>query len=304
MTKTELLAKIDEKTLRGIAKNENYHIPKNFDKRDLVKYLAGSLTLQKIKEYTAEVYERTTKREIIRETIKEKGIRIKAKETSQVSFNKIDVIRELTKEKINNIVLEELARNLKQPNPSGKGFNLYDSMPDEMLDYLNRVFINKESDGRGLFLEYRTANFIKQKSKIKIENLKIRHHPARRDEIDVTGYNSKNKPVVIAECKDRHVKKEDMAKWLINSIQIFQEFNGSLQESYFVTSDRITDQNYSYVADYKDVDSKEGILKIRGLFSGLLRNLNDDKTVTGSRGLALFVYEVRQNEFVKIFPKK
>jgi len=45
-------------------------------------------------------------------------------------------------------------------------------------------------------------------------------------------------------------------------------------------------------------------LKVHGLLRGLFKNLGDDKTVTGSRGIALNVYKVRQNEFVKIFPKK
>jgi hypothetical protein len=101
-------------------------------------------------------------------------------------------------------------------------------------------------------------------------------------------------------------KKEDIAKWIMNSIESAraQKFNGSLQESYFVTSDKLTEQSYSFLADYKDVDAKEGVLKVHGLLRGLFKNLGDDKTVTGSRGIALNVYKVRQNEFVKIFPKK
>lgn len=82
MTKAELLAKLDENSLREIVKNESFSIPKNYGKRDLVKYLEGMLTLEKIKEYTAEVYEKETKRTIIHETIKEKGIRLKTKETT------------------------------------------------------------------------------------------------------------------------------------------------------------------------------------------------------------------------------
>lgn len=95
MTKAQLLSKLDEKALRNIAKNEQLKVPKSYQKPDLVKFLEGTLTLQKIKEYTLEAYERTTEREIIRETIKEKGIRIKTDETTTIRFNKRVVIKQL-----------------------------------------------------------------------------------------------------------------------------------------------------------------------------------------------------------------
>jgi hypothetical protein len=305
MTKAELLSKLDEKALRNIAKNENFTVPKTYDKQDLVKYLEGTLTLQKIKEYTCEIYEKETKRTIIHETIKEKGIRIKAKESLEVKFDKLEVIRELTqKEKIDSLVLKEIARNLKQPLPKGRGFDLYDKMNEEMLQFINNVFVKKESDGHGLFLEYRTANFLVQNAKTKIVRIEIRHKCSNSDEIDVTGFNSQGKPVIIAECKDKHAKKEDIAKWIKNSKQIFQDNNGSLEESYFVTSDKFTDQNYGYIEEFRDIDSKKGILKIHGFLRGLIRNLGDEKTLTESRGLSMSIYEVRQNQFVKVFPRK
>jgi hypothetical protein len=303
MTKAGLLSKLDEKALRKIVQNEKLTVPKNYPKPDLIKYLEGTLTLQKIKEYTCEVYEKETKREIIRETIKEKGIRISKKETNQVSFNKIEVIHLINKEKVDGLVLKELSRNLKRPFPRGRGLDLYEKMDDEMLEFINRIFVKKESDGHGLFLEYRTANFIKQKSKTKIDRIEIRHE-FNGDEIDVTGFNSHGRPVVIAECKDRRAKKEDIAKWIKNSKQLFQDNSGSLEESYFITSDKLTGQNYDYIEQFSDVDSEKGILKIHGLFRGLIRNLGDDKTLTESRGLSISIYEVRQNQFVNVFPRK
>lgn len=135
MTKAQLLSKLDEKALRTIAKNENYHVPNNFNKSDLVKYLEGSLTLKKIKEYTIEAYERQTKRTIIHETIKEKGVRITKREKTTVKFDKLITVTEIidSREKIEPIVLTELASKLKEPPPSGKDFNLYAKMSEEMI---------------------------------------------------------------------------------------------------------------------------------------------------------------------------
>ena len=56
-SKADFLAKLDEERLKTIARNEGLStIPRTFGKRELVKYLDGTLTLEKIKEYVAEVY--------------------------------------------------------------------------------------------------------------------------------------------------------------------------------------------------------------------------------------------------------
>ncbi len=305
MTKAELLSKLDEKALRNVAKNESLVVPNSYRKRELVKFLEGTLTLQKIKEYTAEVYEKETKRTIIHETIKEKGVRIKNKEISQITFNKLEVISELTnKERVHNLVLEELARNLKQPPPQGKGFNSYNKMSEKMLGFLDRIFVKKESDGHGLFLEYRTANFIEEKSKVKFDRLAIRHEFSNSDEIDVTGFNAKGKPVVIAECKDKKAKKEDIYKWIRNTKLRFEQNNGSLEESYFVTTEKITDNTYGSLEGFKEIDLDSGVFKIHNLLKGIIKNLGDEKNLASSRGVLLSVYEVRENQFVKVFPRK
>lgn len=235
----------------------------------------------------------------------DKSKQLDPKDAPHDSYNKAELILELTKnEKINIKVLDELARNLKQPSPKGKGFNLYSKMNDELLGVINRIFVKKESDGRGLFLEYRTANFITQKSKVRIDRIEIRHRFSNGDEIDVTGFNSKGKPIVIAECKDKRAKKEDIAKWIKNSKQLFQDYNGSLDESYFVTSDKVTSQNYTYIEDFKDINSDDGVLRIHGLIRGIIKNLGDEKSLTKSRGISMSIYEVRQNQFEKVFPRK
>ncbi len=307
MTKAELLSKLDEEALRKIAKNEELSIPKNYGKRDLVKYLNGMLTLEKIKEYTAEVYEKETKRTtVIHETIKEKGIRIKAKETTKIKFDKLEVIRELTQEeKIDLSVLDDIAKNLGEPAPKGKGFSLYDKMSDKMLDYLNRIFVKKESEGHGLFLEYRTANFIKCKNK-KVNQIRIRVKPCLEvKQLDVVGFDSKDIPLVMAECKDTSVKVDYLDKWIENTKRLFDFSKGILEESFFVTSKKLTEECLRHIETHKDIDAKRGQLKVvGGWFERGINYLSDNRDLNKSGRVYLSIYEVRQNEFTKVFPKK
>ena len=278
MTKADLLAKLDENNLKGIAKNEGFSIPKNYSKRDLVKYLDGLLTLKKIKEYTTEVYEKETRREIIRETIKERRIKVKSKEETKLQINKAQLIFELRNcgEKIEPCLLEEIASSIKEPFSGGKGAALFDKMNDPMLNYVHRIFVKKESDKKGLFLEYRTANFIKRHSDFDVEYLKIRTKLPQISEIDVLGYDSKDNIVVMAECKDRNVKKEDVAKWIENTRRIYTDYGNTLEESYFVTSSKLTNENIEYIETSKDVIAKTGQLKtISGLLGRISQNLND-----------------------------
>jgi len=308
MTKAELLSKLDEESLRKIAKNEEFSIPKNYGKRDLVKYLEGTLTLEKIKEYTAEIYEKETKRTIIHETVKENGIRIKAKETTKITFDKSKVIIELTqKEKVDFTVLEDIAKRLEVPPPSGKGLSLYGKMNDKMLDFLNRIFVEKESDGYGLFLEYRTANFIKKQfgSKVKRIEVRCRKFFSEIGEIDVVGFDSENKPIVMAECKDRKAKKEDLDKWITNTRKLYQSHDCSLEESYFSTSKRLTNENFERIENSNEVDAERGQLKAtKGIGQQLRQFANTNKGFKESGSVNLSMYEVRQNQFVKIFPRK
>jgi hypothetical protein len=304
MNKTELLSKLDEAGLWNIVKNEGFSIPKTYGKRDLVKYLRGMLTLEKIKEYTAEAYEKETKRTIIHETIKEKGVKFSAKETTKIQFDKLAVIRELNRQKIDFHVLEMLANKLKEPNPKGKGFELYDSMSDSMLQILNSVFVSQESDSVGKFLEFRTANFIKQQSGFKIQRVETRHRFPKIGEMDVVGFDSENKPVVIAECKDKKPTKDEMAKWLENTRRVFQD-NNSLVTSYFVTSNKLTPENLEYVETCKDVDAKKGQLKvISGILGRFGQFLSDDRRRGESGKVYLSIYEVWQNQFTRVFPRK
>ena len=308
MTQAELLTKLDEKALRNIAKNEELTIPNSYRKRDLVKFLEGTLTLQKIKEYTMETYEKETKRTIIHETIKEKGIRLKTKEIAVISFNKRAVIKQLANtEKIHPYVLEDISNRYNEPILKGKGIDLYNKMSDRMLETLNCIFIQKtierKGEPRGLFLEFRTANFLKQNSKLKIEQIKVRQ-PLSGNEIDVVGFDKNGNPIVVAECKDRVVNKADLDKWIANSRIIFRDYKGTLQEACFVTSKRLSTENIERIKHSPDIEKDKGQLR---MISGKLEKFgqflfNDERPLKESGKVYLSIYEARRNQFNKVFP--
>jgi hypothetical protein len=240
-TKADLLSKFDEGSLKKIAKGEGYPIPKTFGKPELVKYLEGMLTLEKIKEYTAEVYENETKREIIRETVKERGVRVKVLETERIEITKPQLVTEImnynNQEKIHKLVLQQIGNTLHQPIPKGTGFNLYHNMSDPMLQTVHSIFVKRESDKEGRNLEVQFANFLMNQTDLDIKRLEIRYKLSDTiGEIDIVGFDDKNKPVLMAESKDRQVKWEDMDKWIGNIRRIYTDLGGSLKEAYFIGS--------------------------------------------------------------------
>ena len=121
MAKTDFLLELDKKALRDIAQKEGLKtIPKNYEKDDFVKFLEGVLTVEKIKRYREEYYERETERDIhIHEKVKESGFRSEKEEITKISVNRHEAIVNLQKERISKKVLEEIANYLHEPLPSG-----------------------------------------------------------------------------------------------------------------------------------------------------------------------------------------
>lgn len=306
-SKTKLLSKLDVNTLKKVAKKEGLKkIPSSYGKSDLVKYLSGVLTLKQVKSYTVENYEKETKREIIRETIKEKGTRqrFETKQTVKIELNKAELILKLTesKEKINKSVLEEIANYIHEPIPTGSGYSLYKKMSEKMLDRLYHVFIEKETDRQGRYLEYRFANFIQKLSRQNIARLKIRYDLPKVGEIDVLGFDSDDKPVLIAECKDRPVKYEDVDKWISNVKRTHSEYDGSLMEAYFVGSQGYTDGTIKRLEDSSEINAKKGFIGLGG--TALVKDfMLGGRDIRDSGKVFFKVYDYRGNQFVKVFPR-
>ena len=147
-----------------------------------------------------------------------------------------------------------------------------------MLEYLNRIFVEQELDSEGRFIEFRTADFIKQKYRTQIKRVEIRPRFDKIGEIDVVGFDSEDKPLVMAECKGKRPIKDEMAKWLENTRRVFHENDKTLIKSYFVTSNKLTPENLKYIEDCEDVDAKKGqLMTVRGIIERGIRYLKDDK---------------------------
>lgn len=212
-------------------------------------------------------------------------------------------------QKISKLILQEIAKDLNEKLPKGSGFNFYDKMSDVLLENIHRIFITKENDGKGKYLEYRFANFIAGMTGTEISRLETRVILSNAvGEIDVLGFDSNNKPTLIAECKDRPVKHEDVAKWILNTKRVYSDYGGSLAESYFVGSRGYTEGIVSRVETLKEVDVTKGCMKMeiataKDLVSHSWKWLNNSKGFGETRSVGIQMYEVRQDQFVKIFPK-
>lgn len=208
-------------------------------------------------------------------------------------------------EKINKQVLEELANSLHEQIPTGSSYSLYNKMDERMLESIHRIFVKKETDGKGRFLEFRFANFLMKHSKVIFPRLRIRYKLEGIGEIDIIGFDSekKPKPLLLAECKDRKMKFEDVDKWIENIRRVFSKYNGSLMEAYLVGSSGYTQETIKRIESSPEIDSKKGFLKMGGVSSRIKEFIISDKALEESGRVFFGIYDVRQNKFMRILPR-
>ena len=289
MAKTDFLLELDKKALRDIAQKEGLKtIPKNYEKDDFVKFLEGVLTVEKIKRYREEYYERETERDIhIHEKVKESGFRSEKEEITKISVNRYEAIVNLQKERISKKVLEEIANYLHEPLPSGSGVKLYDSMNEKMLNTVREIFLDNKDDRTGRYFEFRCANWLDLNVK-GISRVELRHKFPKIGEIDIVGFNQIDEPLIMAECKDRPVSFEDVDKWIANVDKLNFEYP-SLGRAYFFSSKGYTQGVVERVKNIPNVNSYTGEMEIkRGILSKYY--------------VALKIYDNRGDKFLKQFP--
>ena len=85
--------------------------------------------------------------------------------------------------------------------------------------------------------------------------------------------------------------------------RVYSEYEGSLQEAYFVGSNGYTEGTVKRIEDLKEINPKKGILKM-GSLSLIKDFLNTGKGISESGKVFIEIYDVRQNQFVKILPRK
>ena len=289
MAKTDFLLELKKNDLKEIAQKEGLKtVPKNYEKEDFIKFLEGVLTAEKIKKYREEYYEKETVRDIhIHEKIKEKGFRTETEENTKISMNRHEAIVNLQKERISKKVLEEIANFLHEPLPTGSGVKLYDNMNEKMLNAVREIFVDNKEDKTGRYFEFRCANWLDYNER-GISRIEVRHKFPKIGEIDITGFDQQDEPVLMAECKDRTVSFEDVDKWLANMEKLAQEFP-SISKAYFFSSKGYSQGVVDRVRNNANVDPSTGEFTLK-------------KGILSKTYIKLKIYDNRGDKFLKQFP--
>jgi len=296
MVKYSFLENLNENQLREIAKKEGLkNIPKNYEREDLIKYLEGTLTIEKSKKYEKIYLEREVERDIhIHEKIKERSLKSSYKETNKITITREKQILDLMKMKIHKEVLKVLANRLNEKEPEGSKQEIFEEMSDDLRQKTYEIFVELKSDKTGRNFEYFCANWLMNEENIK--KIDIDHKFEGIGEIDIVGFDDKMLPLVIAECKDKKVLKEDIDKWITNTINLYDKYSNKIDteydgkihlRSFFFTSERITPEVLERYKNHK--------VKDNGVYQ---------KIPVISPKAYLFIYEVKKTKFERKFPQK
>ena len=296
MTSIGFLKKLTDEDLKVIARKEGLkNVPRNYERDDLIKYLEGVLTVERIKRYREQYFERDVERDIhIHEKIKERGYKASSIERTKVKFDRNEVIVELSKSKITKQVVESITTYLHEPMPSGTGVNFYDKMSEKTLKLLNSIFLERSADYSGVNFEFLCTNWLVRNYK-EISRVENRHKFPKIGEIDIVGYDQRDLPVVIGECKDRSVSYSDIDKWIRNSKSLAEEYGDQLME---VDNDELTIIHSYFFGS-------------RGYSQGVTDRVKNDNNIddgayvipTGLLGrkraalFKIFMYDVRDGKF-------
>ncbi len=296
MSHSGFLEELNEDELRELVRKEGMKvIPKNYEKEDMIKFLDGVLTAEKIKKYSKEYSEREIERDIhIHEKIKEKSSNSQFVEETKVTISREKKILDLMKRKIQKEVLSVIANKLHEKEPEGSKQSLYENMSDTFLQKAYDIFVEGKMDRSGRNFEYLCANYLLGTEEV--EKLETDHDFHGIGEVDIVGFDDNMLPVIIAECKDRTALKEDVDKWITNTIGLYDKFSSKIEEkhrgktrmtSYFFTSERITQEVLERYKSHKVKDD--------GTYQKY-------PVITPKSNL--FIFEVKGTKFERKFPKK
>jgi hypothetical protein len=305
VSKEDRLKLFTEDQLKEIAHQEGISkIPKTFDKKDLIKFLEGVLTLEQIKTYEGKYSEKEIERDIhIHEKIREKSIEKKAETTTKLNIDRNKTIVDLSKTKIDKTIIEAIADDLHEEIPSGSGVKYFDGMSLRLLKALDGIFIIKEEDRTGRYFEYLSANWLWKKYSKNATSINFRQKLPKIGEIDIILYDNNDFPYVIGECKDRqNVKIEDIDKWLSNSDRIIQEFG-----------DEMIKKNASVLRLVEIASIDSYFFSSTGFTQGIIDRLKENEKVEngiytakkkiGSKyQVKLHLVDVRNNQFKEVYP--
>ncbi|MCL4341061.1 MAG: hypothetical protein M1431_03060 [Candidatus Thermoplasmatota archaeon] len=294
MPNTNFLQELNIETLKDIAQKEGLaKVPKNYEKEDIVKFLDGVLTAQKIKFYKKEYFERVIERETqtIREKISERGFMEQSSEITTTTFDRNAAITALLRSRINRMVVEQIANKIRDDIPTGSGINYWDRMSDRMLEILHDVFIVKKEDKTGRYFEFRCAEYLAGKDKnISRIGIDVKNSDTGNIEMDILGYRADESIRFMAECKDKKsVEYKDITAWLKRAEALYDK---GLKLAYFFSSAGYTQGTIDRVKTMPNVLQEEDgayVIDSGGMFKK-------------PKYIVLTIFDVRNDKFIKVFP--
>ena len=293
MSNTDFLQELNLETLKEIAQKEGLaKVPKNYGKEDIVKFLDGVLTTQKIKFYKKEYFERVIERETqtVREKISEHGFREQSSEITTTTFDRNATITALLRTRINKMVVEQIANKIREDIPSGSGIGYWDKMSDRMLKTLHEAFIDKKEDKTGRYFEFRCAEYLASKDKnISRIGIDVKNSETGNMEMDILGYRADGSIRSMAECKDKKsVEYKDITAWLSRAEKLYDK---GLSFAYFFSSAGYTQGTIDRVKTMPNVLPEDGIYILNG--GGIFKK---PETIT------LRIFDARNDKFIQVFP--
>jgi len=297
ITKTNLLSRLNKYQLREIALAEGIRLPKKARKSAIIQRLLR-LSMSKIKEYVAEYEEEEiTRRTIIEEKIRRRRIRAATREEEKVEVELRDAkIVSLLDAKIDRKIIEIIANKYRSKIEGRSIPKILKSLNDGALDALYRTFVKHEKDRKGLFLEFRAANFIRRKYKDLADKIVIRkrHLGDIPREFDVVCYDKKGRLRILCECKSKNnpVSVKDMNDFIANVKAILKngKYASHFEYAFFFTTSDYTQEALSIYR--KNVDKK-------GRMSTWIASLS---TLIDRVFVDIYLFIERDGQFIRVKP--
>lgn len=252
--------------LMDICKRENVtDVPKKIRKEDLIKIMIEQIPEDKINKYFEN-----------KEGKKSENENVTSQEENENNFYREKVILELQKHRIHRIILNELAENLGEKIPTGKGIQLYDGMSDRMLKELEKIFLNPNEKVNNRTFTMICSNWLIFKVK-EIERIKTGYEIDDNAKVDVMAFDVENLPYIMVECNLNGNFNEDIIKDTIAKATKLLDMHGKTlakkykeawMRIYFFSNDENASKllnmirGESNIDEYGEMHIKRGIFKV------------------------------------------
>lgn len=223
MSTEDLLKTLTVSKLMDICSKENVEdIPKKIKKDDLIKLMVGKIPKERISEYikTKENPERS-----------QEG-KDASSEKEEEAFYREKVILELQKHRVHRILINELAENIGEKHPSGKGIQLYDGMSDRMLQELEKIFLKPHENENNRTFTMICSNWLIFKAK-EIERIKTAYEIEDNAKVDMIAFDVENLPYIMAECNlNGTIDEGTIKKAVENASKILDKYGKNIAKKY------------------------------------------------------------------------